>query len=122
MICLLCTLPETQFDPNTGKHTDVKHPRDATGLICSNCMQILVTSSQEEIKRAYQLALDKRTPNKARALETFLKGEAAEDGETKNPNRDMDGAGALSKARIANHKVRPERTTRELDKRRIAVH
>lgn len=121
MNCLICGFSETQFDLNRGQRIAVKHPGDVTGVICSNCMQILITSTQEQIKRAYQKALHAGLMDKAKALETFLEEEIIEDGETKKPSRDMGRIRALRKVRSAGHKVRPKHTVRQLDKRRVAV-
>ena len=78
MNCLLSTLSETQFDLNRGQHGAVKHPGDVTGIICSFCFQIILASTQEKIKAAYQVALDKRLLDKAKALETFIEVEHKE--------------------------------------------
>ena len=121
MNCLICNLSETQFDLNRGQRIAVKHPKDVTGLICSNCMQALIVSAQEKIKAAYQKALHAGLLDKAKTLETFLEEEIIENGETKKPSRDMGRIGALRKIGLADHKVRPKHTVRQLDKRRIAV-
>ena len=121
MNCIICGMPENQYDVTSKKHIPVKHPHDVTGIICSNCMQILVNSSQEKIKAAYEKALHAGLMEKAVALETFLEEEKIEYGETKKPSRDMDRVRALRKIRPAGHKVRPKHTIRQLDKRRIAV-
>ena len=120
MICLLCSLSETQFDINRGKRIDVKHPKDVTGLVCSSCMQVLIASSQEKIRKAYQVALDKGMLDKARALETFLE-EEEQNGETQKFDRGVDRAGTLRKTQSAYHRIRSEHTARKLDKRRVAV-
>ena len=121
MNCLLCGSPEIKFNLNRSQHETVKHPGDVTGLIFSNCMQILVNSSQEKIKAAYQKALDADLMDKVKALEIFIEEEIIDNGETKKPSRDMDRVRTLRKVKSTNHKVRKEHTVRQLDKRRIAL-
>ncbi len=65
MNCVFCNMPEK----------GVKHPQDATGLICSNCIQVLLASSQDKIRAAHQLALDKGLVDKAEALKMFIEEE-----------------------------------------------
>ena len=121
MNCLLCGSPKIKFNLNRSQHETIKHPGDVKGLICSDCMQALISSSQEKIKAAYQKALNAGLIDKAKALEIFLEEEIIENGETKKPSRDMDRVGALRKVRLAGHKVRSKHTVRQLDKRRIAA-
>ena len=119
--CSLCTLSEKQFDLNRGQRIAVKHPQNVTGLICSNCTQVLITTKQGKIKEAYDKALNAGLMDKAKVLETLLIEEAQDDTEAKKSNRDMDRKRALRKVRSASHKIRPEHTVRQLDKRRIAA-
>jgi len=121
MNCLLCGSPEIKFNLNRSQHETVKHPEDVTGLICSDCMQVLISSSQKRIKAAYQKALNAGLMDKAKALEIFLEEEIIENGESKKPSRDMDRVRALRKVGLAGHKIRQEYTVRQLDKRRVAV-
>ena len=121
MNCLLCGSPEIKFNLNRNQLETVKHPKDVKEIICSNCTQVLIATSQEKIKAAYQKALHASLLDKAKALETFLEEEIIENGETKKPSRDMGRIRALRKIRPAGHKVRPKHTIRQLDKRRVAV-
>ena len=121
MDCLLCTLSETQLDLNRGQRVAVKHPGDATGLICSNCMQVLIATKQGKVKEAYDKALNNGLMDKAKVLETLLKEEEQDVRETKKHSRDMDRGRALRKVRLASHKVRKKHTVGQLDKRRVAV-
>jgi len=120
MNCLLCGSPEIN-NLNRNQHETVKHPGDVTGLICSNCMQVLISSNQEKIKAAYQKALNAGLMDKAKVLETLLEDEEQDVRETKKPSRDMDRVRALRKVRSAGHKIGKEHSVRQLDKRRIAV-
>jgi len=121
MNCLLCGSPEIKFNLNRSQHETVKHSGDVKGLICSYCMQILIDSSKEKIKAAYQKALNAGLMDKAKVLEIFSEEEEMNDRKTKKPSRDMDRVRALRKVRPAGHKVRKEHTIRQLDKRRVAV-
>jgi len=121
LTCLLCTLSEKQFDLNRDQRVAVKHPKDVTGLICSNCMQILIATKQGKVKEAYDKALNDGLMDKAKVLETLLEEEKHDVRETKKPKRGMDRSRALRKIRPADHKVRPKHTVRQLDKRRIAA-
>ena len=121
MTCLLCTLSEKQFDLNRDQRVTVKHPKEITGVICSNCMQVLITTKQGKVKQAYDKALNDGLIDKAKVLETLLEEEEQDVRETKKPSRDMDRKRALRKVRLAGHKIRPEHTTKQLDKRRIAA-
>ena len=121
MNCILCSMPDQQYDLTIRKHIPVKHPKDVTGVICSNCMQILVASSQEKIKAAYQKAINASLFDKAKALETFLEQEVINDRKTRKDRPNMGGIRALRKIRPSHHKVRPKHPVRQLDKRRTAV-
>ena len=80
------------------KPMPVEHPSDVTGLICSNCIQVLLASSQEKIRAAYQLAIDKEMLDKARVLKTFI-GEEENVPETHHGKGNMDRARDLRQAR-----------------------
>ena len=122
MDCSLCTLSEKQLHLNRGQRVAAKHPGDVTGVICSNCMQVLITTKQGKVKEAYDKALNDGLIDKAKVLETLLEEETQNDRETNKPKRDMDRSRPLRKVRSANHhKSRPEHTIRQLDKRRIAA-
>jgi hypothetical protein len=103
---MICSFSETQFDLNRGQHITVKHPKNATGIICSNCMQVLIASSQEKIKKAYQKAIDAGLMDKAKALETFLEEEIIDNGETKNPKRGFIRKGPMRLARPSRNEIR----------------
>ena len=120
MNCLLCGSPEIN-NLNRNQYETVKHPQDVKEIICSNCMQVLITSSQDKVRKAYQIALSKEIPNKVKVLETLLEKEEQDVRETKKPSRDMDRVRALRKVRLAGHKVRQEHTVKQLDKRRVAA-
>ena len=108
MNCLLCTLSETQFDINRGKRISGKHPLDVTGVICSSCMQVLVASSQEKIKKAYQVALDKGMLDKAQILATFLEDEEQDVRKTKKSKRNLIREGPLRMVRPSLNEIRTQ--------------
>ena len=103
--CSLCGMPSTQFDLAKGQHVVAKHPGDVTGIICSKCMQILLGSTQAQIKCAYQKALDAGLPDKAKALENLIEEEQS-DRETKSIERDLVRKRALRTARSPRHQIR----------------
>lgn len=85
-------------------------------------MQVLIATKQGRVKEAYDKALNDGLMDKAKVLESFIKEEIIESGETNKPKPNMDRARALRKIRSTGHKVRPEHTTKQLDKRRIAAY
>ena len=109
MNCLFCNMPDRQYD------SDVKE------IICSTCVQVLSSQTQEKLRAAYQSALDKDMSNRAKAIATFLEDEEQDVRKAERSNRAMDRGRALRKTETAYHKVRPEHTVRQLDKRRFAV-
>ena len=108
MNCFLCSLTETQFDLNRGQHIAVKHPGGVTGLICSNCMQVLIGSSQDKIKVAYDKALNAGLMDKVKILETFLEEEEQYDRKTKKPKRNLIREGPLRMVRPSLNQIRPQ--------------
>ena len=105
MTCLLCSLSETQFNPNRGQHIPVKHPQDVTGLICSYCFQMLLSTTQEKIQRAYKKALDAGLLDKAKGLATFLEGEERDERKTKKFKRNLIRESPLRMVRPALNKI-----------------
>ena len=101
-------MPEKQYDLTRKKHIPVKHPKDVTGVICSNCMQILLTSTQEQIKRAYQKAVHAGLMDKTRALETFLEEEEQDVRKTKKHKRNFIRKGPLRMVRPTSYQIRPQ--------------
>lgn len=89
MICLLCSLSETQFDLNRGKRIGVKHPQDVTGVICFYCFQMLLSATQEKIRGAYKKALDAGLLDKAGVLGTCLEEEKQDGRKTKKSKRNL---------------------------------
>ena len=62
MNCLFC-----------GTERDAKRvDSTAKSYICSNCVQTLVNLSQEQLRKAYDLATEKGYSNKAKAIESFI--------------------------------------------------
>ncbi len=74
--CLFCNELEQKYKPESDKY-----------LICSRCVQILLSADQAELKRSYSKAIEKGYPNKARAIESFLIPEETNARETKKPKR-----------------------------------
>lgn len=108
MTCLLCTLSEKQFDLNRGQRIPAKHPQDVTGIICSNCIQVLIATRQDKFKKAYQVASDKGIPDKAKVLESFIEEEFIENGEAKKPKRNLIREGPLRMVRPTANEIRPQ--------------
>jgi len=106
--CLLCTLSEKQFDLNRDQRVAVKHPGDVTGVICSNCMQVLIATRQGKVKEAYDKALNDGLMDKAKVLETLLIEEEQDVRETKKPKRNLIRKGPLRMARPSLNKIRPQ--------------
>ena len=71
-------------------------------------MQILITSSQDKVRKAYQIALSKEIPDKAKALETFLEEEEQDVRETKKPKRNLIREGPLRMVRPTPNQIRPQ--------------
>ena len=108
MTCSLCTLSEKQFDLNRGQRIPAKHPQDVTGVICSNCMQVLIATRQGKVKEAYDKALNDGLMDKAKALETLLEEEEQDVRETKKPKRNLIRKGPLRMVRPTANEIRPQ--------------
>jgi hypothetical protein len=61
MACLFCNGQELNYSPAPNMD-----------FICSSCVQLLLSASQEDLKRAHAKALSLGYQNKARAIESFL--------------------------------------------------
>jgi len=59
--CLFCNIPEPNYKPAT----DVNY-------ICGGCVILLADASQDDLKKAYQKALDEGYQRKVSALESFI--------------------------------------------------
>lgn len=108
MNCIICGMPENQYDVTSKKHIEVKHPKDVTGIICSRCVQILITSSQDKIRAAYQKAIDEGLLDKAEALKRFLNEEDYHVRETKKPKRSLIRKGFVRMVRPTTNQIRPQ--------------
>ena len=62
MNCLFCGMERDSKKIDSG----------ARAYICSNCVQTLVNLSQEQLRKAYELATEKGYENKAKAIESFM--------------------------------------------------
>lgn len=88
--------------PLCGAREITKHPQDVKSIICSTCVQVLSFQTQEALKKAYQLALEKGMPDKAKALETFLeKEQETYVPETRNLRSRLVGARLMRQAKCA---------------------
>jgi hypothetical protein len=72
MSCLFCNVPEPNYKPDP-----------QVDLICGNCVILLADASQDDLKKAYQKALDEGYLRKVSALESFIIPEEMENGQTK---------------------------------------
>jgi hypothetical protein len=61
MSCLFCNLPEPNYKPDP-----------QVDLICGSCVILLADASQDDLKKAYQKALDEGYLRKVSALESFI--------------------------------------------------
>jgi len=52
--------------------------KSATSYICAKCVQLLINQSQENLLKAYNLAVRKGYSDKARAIKSFLEVSADE--------------------------------------------
>ena len=89
MKCVICGAPELQFDIISRTFIEPKNPKNVTGLICSDCLQLLLTSKQPKIQAAYQKAISADLSAKAKILKTFLQEEETYVPESENPRRSM---------------------------------
>jgi len=96
MDCLFCGFPETGYRPEAEKE-----------FICPECVQILISADQEDLNRAYSLAIEKGYPNKARAIQSFLIPEEINVKETKQARRNMGRKRTLRTVRLAHNQLRP---------------
>ena len=108
MTCSLCTLSEKQFNLNRGQRVAVKHPGDVTGVICSNCMQVLIATKQGKVKETYDRALNDGLMDKAKVLEILLEEEEQDVRETKKPKRNLIRKGPLRMVRPTANEIRPQ--------------
>ena len=95
-LCLFCNNPEPNYKPDMN-----------ADFICSRCVQMLLAADQEELKRAYDKAIDKGYTNKASAIESFLIPEDKIDGQRK----------PAKKRRRHSDRKRIVRTVRDKEKR-----
>ena len=99
MSCLFCNLPEPNYKPES--HID---------FICGRCVILLADASQEDLKKAHTLAIEKGYLNKANAIESFLISEGKDEQrkpESKKCGRYSDRAGIIKS--IGNQKERIKR-------------
>jgi hypothetical protein len=95
--CLFCNGLEKKYKPGPGKF-----------FICSQCVQILLSADQADLKRAHNKAIDKGYSNKARAIESFLIPEEIINGQRRPISK---------KRRRHSNRKRIVRTIRDKEKR-----
>lgn len=87
-------------------HRDVNVEDDAIGVICANCIQVLINSSQDKIKVAYQKAINEGFMDKAQAMENYLEEENTYVRETKINKQHFIRKSIVRMARPSLHQVR----------------
>ena len=105
MNCLFCCDPDTDDKPESSKD-----------FICSLCVQILISATQEELKRAHTKAIEKGYARKAKAIKSFLiEGMVNNDRETKTIRRNLVRERIMREVRPTRDQLRSQPTTVELD-------
>lgn len=92
MNCIFCSLETYKPSP------------DALTFICGDCTQLLQGQSQEKLKAAYALALEKGQDKKAEALLMFIE-EEEDVRKTKDTKRDTIRREALRMVKLARRKI-----------------
>jgi hypothetical protein len=82
MICAICGRPELNI--SMGVRKPMKHPPDARAIICSSCIQKLLGSGPDDLKAAYQRAMNAGAPGKAQAIEGFIEEGSREEEYARN--------------------------------------
>jgi len=95
---MMCSLCNTENDSE-------KVDKTAGGYICSHCVQLLFNETQENLSKAYVLAIEKGYQDKARAIQSFLE-ENADDRKTESTKRSMVGTRLSREARPSRYRVR----------------
>ena len=104
-VCLFCNDLEIKYKPETGND-----------FICSRCVQILISATQEELKRAHSKTIEKGYTRKAKAIESFLiEEEVKNERKTKKLKRNMGRKRPVRKVRPTRDQFRPQSATIELD-------
>ena len=96
MDCVFCHQQEKDARP---------HDKEVNSFVCSNCIQKFLLMSQVQIKKAYNLAIEKGYPEKAFWLEKFIDEEEYY-GEAKEAGRDLGRRRPLRKAQTSRHQIR----------------
>ena len=87
MQCIFCQLPEYQFNHSTQQTNEVKHSEDATGIICSNCVQRIFSLSRERLQEFQELNRKKEKDEAVNYIQgiLFSKEEENNEGEKRTP-------------------------------------
>lgn len=96
MDCVFCHQQEKHNCP---------HDKEVSSFVCSRCVQKFLLMSQEQIKGAYNLAVEKGYLEKASWLKRFIDDEEYY-AETKEDGRDLVRKRPMRKARSARHQIR----------------
>jgi hypothetical protein len=97
-VCLFCNESEESYKP--GKDID---------FICGGCVILLADAEQEDLKKAYQKALNEGYIGKASALESFIISEGKDEQrkpESKKRGRYTDRAGIIKSVRNQKERIK----------------
>ncbi len=96
MICSLC---------NTER--DVEKVEETAGAyICASCVQLLLNESQENLQKAYALAIEKGYQDKARAIQSFMMEVNTNDRDAKDNKRSLERKRPGREVRLTRYRVR----------------
>ena len=96
-VCLFCNGMDIKYKPESSKD-----------FICSLCVQILISATQEEMKRAHSKAIKRGYTRKANAIESFLiEGEASNERKTKTTRRNLVRERPMREVRPTSNQLRP---------------
>jgi len=87
MQCVFCQLPEFQLNYLSQKIREVKYGKDATGIICSNCVQKIFSLSRERLQEFQELNRKKEKDEAVNYIQgiLFSKEEENNEGEKRTP-------------------------------------
>ena len=101
MNCLFCCDADTDDKPKTEKD-----------LICPLCFQLLLSGSQEDLKRAHARAIKRGYERKAKAIESFLiEEEITYEPKAQKPKRSVIRKKPMRVVRPTRNQIRPQPTT-----------
>ena len=95
MRCLFCNGQEPKYKPGSG-----------VDFICSQCVQLLLSIKQDDLKRALVKAKEKEFINKASAIKSFIIEDEFNVRETEKSKRNLERKRPLRKVIPSRHKIR----------------